>query len=107
MSGFNRTLQDKIIGSLGQHPINAIIGTSQVGKSTLAKEIISLHPGSIYLDLERPSDRTKLSAHEDYFNLHEGILICIDAVQLSPDLFSVIRSEVEDTQTKFMGDDGQ
>ena len=50
----HRRLQKEIAESLSFFPIVAVIGPRQVGKTTLAKQIISnSSKPSIYLDLER------------------------------------------------------
>lgn len=102
MDKVRRVLFHKLSASIDRFPVNAIIGARQVGKSTLAKEITKEFPDSIYLNLERPSHRAKLASPEDYFDQHEGKLICIDEVHVSPDLFSVIRSVVDRSDTKFL-----
>ncbi len=56
---FIRELTQKIITSLDQNPVVAILGPRQIGKTTLALEIAKLQP-SIYLDLENPEDLQKL-----------------------------------------------
>ena len=45
----------------------------------------------VYLDLERPSDLSKLSEPENYFEIHKGKLIILDEIQRVPDLFPVLR----------------
>ncbi|MEE4315803.1 MAG: AAA family ATPase [Erythrobacter sp.] len=47
----------------------ALVGPRQVGKTTLALEIAAQRP-SVYLDLERLSDREKLSDPVTFLNLH-------------------------------------
>lgn len=97
-SYFKRKLQTKLLELLGQFPAVAILGPRQCGKSTLAKEILSLHPQSLYLDLERPSDTQKLSEPELYLTTQKNKLVCIDEIQRSPDLFPLLRSLIDDTR---------
>ena len=51
-------LQATIEQRLRQQPAVALLGSRQVGKTTLAKLVDANHPGAIVLDLERESDRT-------------------------------------------------
>lgn len=80
---------------LASFPVVALLGPRQCGKSTLAKEFIKDDPEWEYLDLERPSDLLKISDVELYFNSIGTKRVCIDEVQLRPDLFSVLRSIID------------
>ena len=98
-----RNLQKEIIYYFDEYPVIAIVGARQVGKSTLAKSIISNYNNAIYLDAERPSHRQLLDDAEQFFELNHDKLICIDEVQNIPDIFSVIRSIVDDNKSiKFL-----
>lgn len=101
MAIISRYIEEEISNSLTNNPVTAIIGARQVGKSTLAKMMVGREENSIYLDLERPSDRVKLTDAEAFFDLHRDKLICIDEIQLVPDLFAVMRSIIDDV--KFTG----
>jgi predicted AAA+ superfamily ATPase len=94
-----RNLQKEIIYYFDEYPVIAIVGARQVGKSTLAKSIISNYNNAIYLDAERPSHRQLLDDAEQFFELNHDKLICIDEVQNIPDIFSVIRSIVDDNKS--------
>jgi len=97
MHGFiDRFQAAKISHRLLNMPIVALLGPRQVGKSTLAKEIIKSFDNAIYLDLERPSDLNKLRDPEAYFALHANKLICLDEIQLTPELFPVLRSIIDE-----------
>lgn len=87
-----RTLFKQIGKSLSYFKAVALLGPRQCGKSTLAREYISKSSDWIYLDLERPSDISKLNDPEAFFNSLENKRICIDEVQLRPDLFAPLRS---------------
>ena len=91
-----RILTERIRRSLENHPVTAIIGARQVGKSTLARHLTEAFHRNIYLDLERPSDSVLLSEAEDFFMLHKDKIICLDEIQLRPGLFPIIRSIVDD-----------
>jgi len=75
-----------------------ILGPRQCGKSTLAKAIISEIGGAVYLDLERPSDVSKLRDPEAFFSLNSDKLICLDEIQRVPELFPVLRSVIDENR---------
>jgi len=53
-------------------------------------------PEIMYLDLERPDDMRLLSNPQEFFRLYRERLICIDEIQRYPDIFPVMRSEVDE-----------
>lgn len=73
----------------------AILGPRQCGKSTLAKQILKSFAESIYIDLESAADRIKLSEPQLFFNSVAGKIICIDEIQLMPQLFSTLRGIID------------
>jgi uncharacterized protein len=91
-----RQLAQQIKNSIKNYPVTALLGPRQCGKSTLAKEFLSKIKKSIYLDLEKPSDRRKLENPELYFSTQTTKIICLDEIQLQPDLFPVLRSVVDE-----------
>ncbi len=92
----NRFIENKLEQSIENFPVTAVLGARQTGKTTLVKKIISRIDNAIYLDLERPSDRNKLADSELFFAANGNHLICLDEIQLMPELFAVIRSMVDD-----------
>ncbi len=58
-----RHLAATLLQRLHWMPVVALLGSRQVGKTTLAKEL-QLAKGVHYLDLERPSDLAKLEDPE-------------------------------------------
>lgn len=86
-----RTIEKSIIQSLSRTPVVAIIGPRQCGKSTLVKNMFPESANTVYLDLERPSDLSKLEDAEWYLSMQKGKLICIDEIQRKPELFPLIR----------------
>jgi hypothetical protein len=107
---------DYVLALLKQFPAVALLGPRQVGKTTLAKEIASYHARprannaspinaaplnsgptqSIYLDLESPADRRKLSDPLDYLQNHEDKLVILDEIHRAPDLFPVLRGLIDE-----------
>jgi predicted AAA+ superfamily ATPase len=81
--------------SLAQNPVTALVGPRQCGKSTLARHVLHGRTDALLLDLELPSDMRKLTDAELFLGDHADRLICIDEVQLRPDLFALLRSLVD------------
>ncbi|MDA3886598.1 MAG: ATP-binding protein [Candidatus Delongbacteria bacterium] len=95
MKYIKRNLTEKIKKYLTNIPIVALLGSRQSGKSTLVKQIVKQYKKSIYLDLEKPSDLEKLKDPELFFEMYKDSLICLDEIQLLPDIFPVLRSVVD------------
>lgn len=86
-----------LIDCLMEFPVLALIGPRQVGKTTLAKTLMShLDKKSVYLDLENPKDLAKIQDPVFYFEQHKDQCVILDEVQHAPDLFSVLRSMVDE-----------
>ena len=91
-----RRILAEILESLTFFPVVSIIGPRQVGKTTLAKQIISeFTKPSIYLDLEIQSDLFKLNDAELFLSQHSDSLIVIDEVQNKKELYPLIRGLVD------------
>ena len=92
-----RILEEKLIDSLKNMPVVVILGPRQVGKTTLALDLVktALDKPFHYLDLELNSDLAKLDDAESYLKRFESQLLVIDEVQRKPDLFPVIRALVD------------
>lgn len=93
-----RIITPKIKQKLKNMPGVVILGPRQCGKSTLAKTIISEIGTAVYLDLERPSDVSKLRDPEAFFNLNGDKLVCLDEIQRIPELFPVLRSVMDENK---------
>jgi predicted AAA+ superfamily ATPase len=79
-------------------PAIAILGPRQCGKSTLVKSLILEFDNIIYLDLQKESDLNKLSEPELFFEANKSKIICLDEIQLIPQLFSILRSVIDDNR---------
>jgi hypothetical protein len=76
---------------LRQFPIVAILGARQVGKTTLALEILKqLKPPGERFDLEDPADLARLSDAKLALADLTGLVV-IDEIQRRPDIFAVLR----------------
>lgn len=90
-----RKILKDIQETLKHFPVVGILGSRQVGKTTLAKEIQKNKPDSIYLDLELPSDFNKLKEAELLLSSYQDKLVIIDEIQQKPELFAIIRALVD------------
>ena len=91
-----RRLEAELRLKLATFPVVALLGPRQVGKTTLARQVVRERPDSLYLDLERPSDLAKLADPELFLGGQAHRLVALDEVQKRPDLFPVLRSLVDD-----------
>jgi predicted AAA+ superfamily ATPase len=92
-----RKLQAKITELLRQFPAVAILGPRQAGKTTLAKLIAaSRKKTSLYLDMEKPSDRNRMNDAHSYLENYKDNCVIIDEVQLLPHLFSELRPLIDE-----------
>jgi len=93
---FRRVLFPYIHQRLQTIPAVALVGSRQVGKTTLAKQVLrSSEREAIYIDLESPEDLNKLSMPERYLNERADRLLIIDEVQRMPELFALLRSVID------------
>jgi uncharacterized protein len=77
----------------------ALIGPRQVGKTTLALTIAETVP-SLYLDLESPEDRNKLTEPALFLNLYEDRLVILDEIHRVPELFQSLRGLIDQGRRK-------
>jgi hypothetical protein len=87
------TVIDQIARVLAVHPIAALLGPRQCGKTTVARMIGERQP-SAYFDLENPVDVRRLSAPLTVLEALSGLVI-IDEVQRQPELFELLRVLVD------------
>ncbi len=93
-------VKDRVILSLLQEylsifPAVGLLGPRQVGKTTLVKNL-KLKKDSIYIDLEKASDRAKLVDAELFLKAHVDKTVILDEIQLMPELFAELRSLIDE-----------
>lgn len=83
----------RIKRSFGVHPVVALLGPRQCGKTTLSRMLAKGKP-STYFDLESPADIRRLASP---LRALEGLsnLVIIDEVQRQPALFEILRVLVD------------
>jgi uncharacterized protein len=80
---------------LRQQPAVVLLGPRQVGKTTLAHAIAAEQGNAVLLDMERETDRVRLSQPEAFLSRHRNQLIVMDEVQAMPEIFSALRPEID------------
>jgi len=84
------------------HPICALLGARQVGKTTLAHMYVEQHflNDAHFFDLENPLDVARLENPMLALTSIEQTLIVIDEIQRRPELFPILRVLVDDKNFK-------
>jgi predicted AAA+ superfamily ATPase len=92
MTGKIRNASAHLEYLLQHFPAVALIGPRQVGKTTLAKQIV---PGWDYFDLENPRDYERIAHDPEFFLSQYPRHVIIDEAQLMPVLFNVLRGFID------------
>lgn len=91
-----RSIINQLVTTLQNFPACGLIGSRQVGKTTLAKTIAAeLKVPLLYLDLELPSDKNKLTEPEIFLSANKEKLIILDEIHRVPELFPILRSLID------------
>ncbi len=90
-----RQTKKKLLKALSKNPAVVLTGPRQIGKTTLAMEVATERE-ALYLDLERPSDLSKLSDIEQFCRANNDHLLILDEVQRAPELFAPLRSIIDE-----------
>ena len=90
-----RVARQEVMAALAERAAVALIGPRQVGKSTLAREIASQHPGALYLDLQTREDREKLSEPVLFLREYGRNLVVLDEIHRVPGLFTHLRDLID------------
>jgi uncharacterized protein len=93
-----RAAIDKVLQSLEENPVTAILGPRQCGKTTLAHQVVNKE-SDVFFDLENPTHLARLT--NPLLTLrHQSGMIVIDEIQRMPSLFEVLRVLVDDPSFK-------
>jgi predicted AAA+ superfamily ATPase len=91
-----RAITAGIIKLIDQFPVVGIVGSRQVGKTTLAKHLINhIKRECIYLDLELPEDHSKLSEPQLFLENLLDKCVILDEIQQIPQIFQVLRALID------------
>jgi len=94
---FHRLVEARLTALLSRFPAVTLVGPRQAGKTTLARDLVDhLGDTAVYLDLERPSDLSRIADPERYFAAHAGQLVVLDEIQRAPGLFQVLRGVIDE-----------
>ena len=87
------TALERIAAVLRRHPIAALLGPRQCGKTTLARIFAEREPYTTF-DLEDPVDRRRLAQPMTTLEALSGLVV-IDEIQRQPELFELLRVLVD------------
>jgi predicted AAA+ superfamily ATPase len=112
--GFNRKIFPELKAHLLQKQVTVLTGMRRTGKTTLVKQLMETSDiaQKLFFDLERLDNR-KLFNQENYeliiqsleqqnINFSKKVLICLDEIQLVPNLPSVIKYLYDNYDIKFI-----
>ena len=102
-----RIVQTELLELIQEFPVVCLVGPRQVGKTTLAKQLVSgLDKDSIYLDLENPRDVNKLADPILFFETNADKCIIVDEIQNMTDgeLNTILTRFGNDTRFILCGD---
>jgi uncharacterized protein len=91
----DRNIEAFVNENLMVFPAVAILGPRQCGKSTLVKMLYQNSDAYLYLDLQNLDDLNKLREPTLFFQANQDVTVCLDEIQLVPELFSALRSEID------------
>lgn len=101
---YQRQISDEMNVCMQEFPAIAILGPRQVGKTTLAHQLMQQRAlalagqgtaAPVYLDLETPGDLAQLSDPGAFFAAHAQQMVVLDEVQRMPGLFAVLRGVID------------
>jgi predicted AAA+ superfamily ATPase len=111
---FNRYIFESLYAHLDKQQVTVLTGMRRTGKTTLVKQLMDASPikQKLFFDLERIDNR-KIFEHDNYelsiqyleqqgVNFSERVMICLDEIQLSPNIPSVIKYLNDHYNIKFV-----
>jgi hypothetical protein len=90
-----RRIEGFVKENLSVFPAVVILGPRQCGKSTFVKMLSKDLPSFLYLDLQNRNDIAKMSEPGLFFEANDEKTICLDEIQLLPEIFSDLRSTID------------
>ena len=97
MTSIQRRLRPLIEDRLRHMPGVVLLGPRQVGKTTLAREIVARRRSrAVYLDLERPADQRRLGDADAFLRAQAGKLVVIDEIHRAPAIFGTLRGIIDE-----------
>ncbi len=81
--------------ALARQAATALLGPRQVGKTTLAYEIVRT-TDAFYLDLQARADRAKLENPRYFLSRYEHRLVILDEIHRAPELFPELRGLIDE-----------
>lgn len=94
-----RIVFSQLIKSLHRSASVALVGPRQVGKTTLAHQLVADFP-AVYLDLENRRDLQKIQDIALFHTANEGKLMVLAEVQRVPEIFNEIRGIIDEQRRK-------
>jgi predicted AAA+ superfamily ATPase len=92
-----RLIENQSLKSIARFPVTGIVGPRQVGKTTLAKQLL-LDTNTIYLDLEKNSDLNKLNDPELFFSQNQDKTVILDEIHHLPAIFPLLRAVIDENR---------
>lgn len=89
-----RRVEPRVLEALDDTPVVIIQGARQVGKSTLATQVIERLGGRM-VSLDQEATRRAALLDPDGFVSDSNGLVCIDEIQRAPELLLAIKAEVD------------
>lgn len=89
-----RRLSLQIKEALKENASVALLGPRQVGKTTLAVNLLAKGK-AIYIDLENDLDRRKVDDFNSFYFSNKDKLLILDEIQRLPEIFSTIRGIID------------
>ncbi len=77
--------------ALAEYPVVAILGARQVGKTSLARDLVASTEGPVeYFDLEDPESTARLAQPKITLGSLQGLVV-LDEIQRVPEIFPILR----------------
>lgn len=95
----DRITYKKVFKALARQSAVALIGPRQVGKTTLALDILEERE-AVYLDLESAVDREKLANPVLFLTHNEEKLVILDEIHRVPEIFETLRGLIDQGRRK-------